>query len=215
VLDVPPGLAVTDRDGAAAGRLCYSLAGGGHAAWDLRVRADPGAAPGRYFLAARITDGLGQTLEDVTLVTVGEPGPPGREMPRGELEARVAADAAARTAELGVTLLPGELGLAPGGCATLTVTLANHTASEIRGECQLVSPFGTWEMAGPWARGFAASPGGTTSCEFTIAPPATARPGSQLWALAKVMYFGRVRYTASALIRVTAPTGGREPGHTS
>jgi hypothetical protein len=85
------------------------------------------------------------------------------------------------------------------------VTLANHTASEIRGECQLVSPFGTWEMAGPWARGFAASPGQPIQLEYPVCFPATARPGCHWWALAKVMYFGRVQYTEAAEIRVANP----------
>jgi hypothetical protein len=39
--------------------------------------------------------------------------------------------------------------------------------------------------------------------EYPVSFPATARPGSHWWALAKVMYFGRVRYTESAQIRVT------------
>jgi hypothetical protein len=73
----------------------------------------------------------------------------------------------------------------------------------IRGECQLLSPFGTWDQARPWTAGFTAAPGETITVGYTVAVPSWARPGSHWWALAKVMYFGRVRYTECAEIRVT------------
>jgi hypothetical protein len=95
------------------------------------------------------------------------------------------------------------LQIAPGRCATLAVRLANRTASVIRGESQLLSPFGTWDAARPWTQAFTAGPGETIRLGYTVAVPAGARPGSEWWALAKVMYFGRVRYTESAQLRVT------------
>ena len=53
-LDVPPGLrAAPDRP------LRYDLPPGGHAGWDLAVSATPETRAGRYFVAARIRDGLG------------------------------------------------------------------------------------------------------------------------------------------------------------
>jgi hypothetical protein len=73
----------------------------------------------------------------------------------------------------------------------------------IRGESQLLSPWGTWREARPWTQGFSAASGDTVRLSYTVTPPAGARPGSRWWALAKVMYFGRVRYTESAEIRVT------------
>ena len=73
-LDVPPGLVVEPAGPAVP--LRYELAGGGFAAWDLTARVLPGTPPGRYYVAARITDGLGQALEDAALVTVGEPAAP-------------------------------------------------------------------------------------------------------------------------------------------
>jgi hypothetical protein len=33
--------------------------------------------------------------------------------------------------------------------------------------------------------------------------PASARPGTRWWALVKVMYFGRVRYSAAVPVTVT------------
>jgi hypothetical protein len=55
----------------------------------------------------------------------------------------------------------------------------------------------------PWASGFAAGPGETVTVDYAVAVPAWARLGSHWWALAKVMYFGRVRYTECAQIQIT------------
>jgi len=202
-LEVPPGLAVTGPDGIPAGPFEFSLAGRGYARWDLAVAALPGTKPGRYFVSACTGDDLGQVLEDTALIAVGEPPAPARGMPREQLDALLVADLVAREAEVEVAVEPAVLEVAPGGSATLAVRLVNRTASVIRGESQLLSPWGTWREARPWTRGFTAGPGETVRLGYTVAPPAGARPGSQWWALAKVMYFGRVRYTESAQIRVT------------
>jgi hypothetical protein len=203
-LDVPPGLAVAGPDDSPAGPLRYALTAGGYARWDLSVAARPGTGPGRYFVSARIHGDLGQVLEDAVLVTVGEPSGPARSMPRDERDALIVADIQAREAEAEVTLEPAVLEIAPGARAALAVRLANRTASVIRGESQLMSPFGTWDQARPWTRGFTAGPGETIAVEYTVAVPSWARPGSHWWALAKVMYFGRVCYTECAEIRVHA-----------
>ena len=202
-LDVPPGLAVTGPDGTPAGPLEYSLAERGYARWDLTVAALPGTAPGRYFVAVRTADDLGQVLEDTAMITVGEPPAPARGMPRERLEALLVADLLAREAEVEAIMEPAVLELAPGEHATLTVRLDNRTASVIRGESQLMSPFGTWNQARPWTRGFTAGPGETITMDYAVTVPAWAQPGSHWWALAKVMYFGRVRYTECARIQVT------------
>jgi hypothetical protein len=167
------------------------------------VAALPWTAPGRYFVSARTADDLGQALEDTALITVGEPPAPARGMPREQLDALLVAGLMAQEAELEVAVEPAVLELAPGGCATLAVRLVNRTASVIRGESQLVSPWGTWREARPWTQGFTAGPGETVRLGYTVALPAAARPGSQWWALAKVMYFGRVHYTETVQIRVT------------
>jgi len=201
LLDVPPGLAVARLDDEPAEPLSYSLPAGGHASWDLSVQVLPGTSPGRYFLAARILDDLGQFLEDAALITVGEPPAPDVNLPTAQFVPLLEADQRAREAEVELDLTPGSLDLAPGGCGRITVRLVNRAASAIRGESQLVSPFGSWLETGPWTRGFAAEPGETVLLDYTVALPGTARPGSHWWALAKVMYFGRVRYTAPAEIR--------------
>jgi hypothetical protein len=204
---VPPGLAVTCPDGTPHGPLRYALPPGGHARWELSVRALPGTGAGRYFAAARIGDDLGQVLEDAALITIGEPPGPVPGQPRPDMLAAQEADQAARAAEIGVDLAPAALDLAPGESGTLTVRLANRTASVIRGECQLASPFGTWALARPWAQAFTAAPGETAAVDHTVTVPPGARAGSHWWALAKVMYFGRVRYTECAEIRVTGSPG--------
>ena len=146
-LDVPGGLAA-DRPG----RWHYDLPARGHARWELRVRARPGAA-GRYFLAAGITGPDGQRAEDAALVTVGEPAASADHPARRGFVPLFLADQAAAIAELAVTARCGQLDLAPGGEGEITVRLASGAASPLRGEAQLVSPFGSWARAQPWTRG--------------------------------------------------------------
>ena len=207
VLDVPPGLSVTGPGGGPAGPLSYSLSPGslppgGHTSWDLSVRALPGADPGRYFVAAQITDYLGQVLEDAALVTVGEPPPPPLSLPLGELQPLLAADQRARAAEVSVSLRPGALEASPGEPVELSVQVTNHTRGPVRGESQLISPFGSWDAIRPWTLAFAAGPGETAALAYRGAVPPDARPGSHWWVLAKVTYFGRVHYTESIPVRV-------------
>src|SRR6185369_5691658 len=81
--DVPIVVATERTDGPAAGSVSvivppgwvaepseriYRLAPGADLAFDASVRAAPGATPGRYFVAARITDEGGQVHEDVVTV---------------------------------------------------------------------------------------------------------------------------------------------------
>jgi alpha-mannosidase len=195
-LDVPGGLAAEP-----AGPLHYDLPARGHARWELRVRARPGAA-GRYFLAAGITGPDGQRAEDAALVTVGEPAAPRTTLPAGEFVPLFLADQAAATAELAVTADADQLDLAPGGEGEITVRLASGAASPLRGEAQLVSPFGCWARAQPWTQGFAVAPGGETVLRYRIQVPAGARPGEQTWAVVKVMYFGRIRYSPVISCRI-------------
>ncbi|MBO0777097.1 MAG: glycoside hydrolase, partial [Actinobacteria bacterium] len=195
--------AVAGPGGRPVGELSYRLAAGGHAAWDLTVRAQPGAAAGRRFLAARITDALGQSLEDAAVVTVGEPGAPGLDLPLPDLLPLIEAGTRAAAAEIEASLSPAVLAVPPGGRAEIGVRIVNRTASAIRGESQLISPFGTWEAAGPPALGFTAAAGEAAVLRYPLAVPAGARPGSHWWALAKLMYFGRVHYTGCAAVTVT------------
>jgi len=179
-LDVPDGLTATP-----SGPMKYGLAAGEHAQFEVRLRT--GGVNGVRFVAARIRDELGQTLEDVVAVTVGEP-------PMGD--------------PLEVTVTSGPVELAPGGQATLTVELTNRAASEVRGEAQLLSPFGTWDAApgevvtGPWTQGFAVPAGATLQLHYAVRAPGDARPGAAWWAAVKVSTFGQVAYTATVPVTV-------------
>jgi hypothetical protein len=198
-IDVPPGLAVAGP----AAPLRYDLGGGGFACWDLTARALPGAPPGRYYVAARIRDDLGQDLEDAALVTVGEPSAPPLGLPLDQLLPLLEADERAAAAEIGLRLLPATLRVAADRPGELGAEVANRTAAPIRGECQLISPLGTWAALGPWTRGFAVPPGEAVTLCYPVRPPAGARPGAHWWALAKVMYFGRIAYSECARIEVS------------
>ena len=170
----------------------------------MTVRARPGTPAGRYVIAAQISDDLGQVIEDAAVVQAGGPGAPDLYLPLDELLPMIEAGAAATAAELGLTVLTPELRLTPGGTAELAVELASGLASEIRGEAQLVSSFGSWESLAPWTQGFRITPGGRATIRFRAGIPAAARPGTQWWALVKVMYFGRVRYTEAVPVTVTS-----------
>ena len=101
-------------------------------------------------------------------------------------------------------MLTPELRLVPGGEGVIEVKVTNGLASGLHGEAQLVSPFGTWPLLGPWTQGFAAEPGGELTLGVTVTVPPTARPGQHWWALVKVMYFGRARYSEAASVTVVA-----------
>ncbi|WP_300605685.1 glycoside hydrolase family 38 C-terminal domain-containing protein [Trebonia sp.] len=203
-LIVPAGLVaeIGDAPAGSGSLLRYDLPGGGFATWDVTVRALPAAAAGRYFVAARIGDELGQQLEDAALVTVGEPGGPDASLPPEELFFRLQSDVQALAGEADVEVLTPGLRLAPGHSGELTIRVASHLASPLRGEVQLISPFGSWEAAGPWTRAVHVAPGGEATVSFGVALPATAVPGWQSWLLVKLMYFGRVRYSEAVPLTV-------------
>jgi len=187
-----------------ASAVAYDLPARGYADWDVLVRARPGTPAGRYIVAAQISDDLGQVIEDAAVVQAGGPGNPDLYLPLGDVLPLVEANAAATTAELGLATLTPPPRLAPGGTADLSVEMSSGLASEMRGEAQLVSPFGSWEALGPWTQGFRIPPGGRATLSFRVRVPAAARPGTQWWALVKIMYFGRVRYTEAVPVTVSA-----------
>ena len=197
-LMVPPELEVSHP----GGPLRYQLTAGGHAAWDLTVRARPGTAAGRYFVAARITDPSGLVIEDAVMVAVGEKRWPVRDLPPEEEMERMLADYAAGAAEVELAVLTPDVRLAAGEQGDLVVKVTSHLASELRGEAQLVSPFGTWELIGPGTQPVTLAPGASAELHYPVTIPATARPGSHWWALVKLMYFGRVWYTESVPISI-------------
>jgi alpha-mannosidase len=205
-LDIPPGLTVTLPDGRPVTGLRYDLPSSGYACWDLTVRA--GSAPagptaaGRYYLTAGIASPPGPAVEDAVLVTVGEPPAPALDLPLPQLLPLLAAGQQAAQAETEICLLTPEVTVAPGCPGEIVARLANRTAGTIRGESLLISPFGTWDTAGPPALGFAVPAGGEVLLRYPLRVPAAARPG-QWWALAKVAYFGRLHYTECATVTIS------------
>jgi len=196
-LMVPAGLAA-----AASGPLRYELGPNEFASWNVTVGARPGAANGRYFLTARIGDGLGQLLEDTALVTIGEAGGPDPDLPPDELFTRLQSDVMALADEADVTLLTEAVRLAPGESGELAVRVASRLASQLRGEVQLISPVGTWPATAPWTQPVTVEPGGEATLRFAVSVPATAAPGWESWLLVKLMYFGRVRYSDAVPLTV-------------
>jgi hypothetical protein len=136
----------------------------------------------------------GLVVEDAAMVAVGERRWPDPDLPPEETLELLQADYMASAAEVELAVLTPELRLAPGGRAELAVSVTSGLASELRGEAQLVSPFGCWDLLAPWTQGFRAAPGEPVVLRFDVLAPAAARHGTW-WALVKIMYFGRVRYT--------------------
>jgi alpha-mannosidase len=205
---VVPGELTAEIDGAPAdgspdgGALRYDLPANGFASWDVAARTAAGTAGGRYFITARISDRLGQVLEDTALVTVGEAGGPDASLEPEELFFRLQSDVMALAGEADLELLTPELRLTPGGAGQLTVRVTSHLGSRLRGEVQLVSPVGTWPTTGPWTQSVEVAPGGEATVSFDVAVPATAEPGWESWLLVKLMYFGRVRYSPAISLTV-------------
>jgi alpha-mannosidase len=198
-LSVPPGLDVQPP-----GPLRYDLPGRGHASWELTVRQLPGAAEGHHFVAAQLSDHLGQLIEDAVLVVTAAAGTApaltaaaggATGLPQAELVAEYEAGLRALSAEADVTVSGPELTLTPGQSGDIEIVVDNHAASAIRGEVQLISPAGSWACVPDWAGGFEAAAGKTAVLHFPVTVPAAARRGQRWWVLAKVMYFGRTRYS--------------------
>jgi hypothetical protein len=193
-LELPPGLRV--KTGSS---LDYALAAGEHTEFTVLIQED-GGLPGTYFVAARIDDDLGQTLEDTVEVLLtadgSDPDP-------------ASSSVVGSPTVLDVQLEPSAVELAPGETVTLTVRLSSHARSAVHGEVQLLSPHGTWGGSPsdldiqPWTRAFAVEPGVDGEVRFAVHAPVGARPGMHAWALAKVMYLGRVYYTATVELRVS------------
>jgi len=210
-IDVPPGWT------AEPSQRLYRLTPGAHAEFAVTVAPGTGAEPGRYFLAARITDDADQTHEDVVTVDLGgaytapldadDAAEPARTLlvERATRKAVVvdrAMDADTMVAlggELSAELTSDRLDVGYGHPADLEVTLHNRVAGAIRGEAQVISPYGTWAAIGPWAQGFSVPGGGRATLRFA-ARCAADTPATTAWALVKIGYFGRVLYTRSVAV---------------
>jgi hypothetical protein len=204
-----------------AGPLSFDLPGLGHTSWELTVGAAPGLPAGSRFLTAQVSDAAGRLTEDAALITgpgstsPGGTGPgsadpgstspgstsPGSTSPGGAEPGSADLDPVA--ADVQLTLGSRELALRPGEAGAIAADLRNGCASAISGTAQLISPTGSWQQVPTWSAEFTAGPGETVSLTFPVAVPATARPGQRWWAIIKVMSYGRLWYSESALVKVS------------
>jgi alpha-mannosidase len=196
-LDVPPDITITP-----AGPFRYDLQPLGYEAFELTVRARVDAGPGRWFATAAIEEPSGQVVEDSALLSIGQPPPPRLDLPWDEVHAMQEAVETALAGEADVSLLTPTLAIRPGGTDVVEVLVRNRTAASIRGEAQLLSPFGSWRETAPWTTAFALRAGEERTLRFTVRIPATARVGEQWWAIVKVMYFGRLNYSEPAEVTI-------------
>lgn len=164
------------------------LAAGEHARTPIAVTVPPDAAPGLYPVRARL-DLTGdvprswrQPVEDVTVVRVGDPGP----------DRLVYLDD------------PGGVEVTAGRSARLTVTVGTDARADLAVEAHLISPWGTWEWAGPASVGAVVPAGGRVQLSFVIAPPAWVQPGAW-WALVRVGGAGALAYSPAVPMTVLAP----------
>ncbi|GIE77120.1 alpha-mannosidase [Actinoplanes philippinensis] len=140
------------------------------------------AVTGEGRIAARIRDPYGQLLEDVTDIATTGPD---------------------------ADLSPASVSLAPGSTAVLSLHLHNPADAPLRGEAQLLSPYGTWGDTPddldvqPWIQGWDLPAGAATTLSFTVRAAADARPGAHWWALARVTALGHVTYTAAVALTTT------------
>ncbi|MFJ7909573.1 NEW3 domain-containing protein [Kitasatospora sp. NPDC096204] len=183
----------------------YRLEPGGHLRFPVTLTPPAGAEPGLYFAAVRIVHD-GQQIEDVVTIAVGDlPGvlPVPGDTPEDWTIAQGTKAGTGRDTGLDVAVSHETLRVAPGGRTTLAVTLTNRTRGEIRGELQLVSPWGTWHAIAEPVRGFTVAADSTTTVGFDVTVPESTDPGSY-WALAKVMWFGRCQYAPTVALVVEA-----------
>ena len=183
----------------------YRLEPGGHLRFEVTLTPPADAESGLHFAAVRIEHD-GQQIEDVVTIAVGDlpellpiPG----DTPEDWTAAQGTKAVTARDTGLSVDVTAESLHLAPGGRTSLGLILTNRTRGEIRGELQLVSPWGTWEAVADPVRGFTVPAGASVTVDFAVAAPESMDPGAY-WALAKVMWFGRCQYAPTVALVVEA-----------
>ncbi|WP_424211455.1 glycoside hydrolase family 38 C-terminal domain-containing protein [Streptomyces sp. BI20] len=164
------------------------LADAGHALLDLALTPAPDAAPGEHPVRITAHTPAGP-FEDVYAVLV--PGLDG-EIPDA---ARLWVEADRDPAE--------PLCVAPGAHAPLTARIGSEgLRGPLRGTALLVSPFGTWDLAGPAALPFRLDPDHPETVQFDVRPPPGTTPGTY-WAAVKAVGDGRIAYGPAIAIRVT------------
>ncbi|MCT9144793.1 NEW3 domain-containing protein, partial [Streptomyces violarus] len=171
--ETPPGWTAEPAE------LPCTLTPGGFTLTDITVTPPPDAAPGRHWLAARLSYG-GQTYEDVVALDV----------PDGHTGPTLVTDLGVER----VTVRRGERARVP-------VTLRNPTRGPVNGTIWAVSSWGTWPGVTPACQGFTV-PGGER-VESVIEVDGTAIPPGSYWLMAKTAWHGCVAYTTAVELVVT------------
>lgn len=153
----------------------------------LTVPADTGA--GLYPVSAELAVTGGdsaalppswrQRVEDICVVTVGEPA--------GQI--------------LKLVTGPTPVKVKAGDTAHLWVTVGTDARTDLTAEAHLISPWGTWEWLGPAAVGARIPGGGQVEIGFEFTPPVWVEPG-EWWALIRVGCAGRLVYSPAVKVVV-------------
>lgn len=177
----------------------FSLAPSGFLQLPVEVSVPEATPPGRYFVAVQVTDPAGQRQEDVLTVDVA---PVAR-------ESGVGAVTPADDPELEVTVLVEPGGgdsprlVLPAGEGSVVVEIRNHTAGEMRGELQAISPVETWAHCAPALQAFSVGPGEVTRRRIRVTAPAAGHLES--WVLCKLVTFGRLYYSPAVALELGPP----------
>ena len=168
------------------GRSAFELEPRGHRETEFSLSVPRDAVAGHYPVRAQLAltgelpPAWRQVVEDVCIITVGDPG--------SELVRLVAE--------------PAGVAVAPGGTARLTATVASAAHADLALEAHLISPWGTWEWIGPPSCGAVLPARSATEVSFTVSPPRWTDPG-RWWALIRVGCAGRLLYTPAVAVTVT------------
>ncbi len=167
--------------------LPFDLQPGAHLESDIAVTVPAEIGPGLYPVCARLTLGddalptaWRQTVEDVCMVTVGDP----RDMH-----------------VLRLVEGPDDVVVDAGDAARLSVIVGTDARADLNVEAHVVSPWGTWEWIGPAVLGATLPGSGRVCLDFDVAPPAWTGPG-QWWALVRVAAAGHLLYTPAVRVVV-------------
>jgi alpha-mannosidase len=170
----------------------FGLPAGGHLDTELTVHAPANADPGRYPVRvgvelagsdeSPVPPSWRQVVEDVAVLSV----PGETEAPADLL--RLVED-------------PSPVRLAPGERGTVRVRVASAAHAPLAVEAALISPWGTWEFAGPRAVGAEVPALGEAELTFDVTPPPWTSP-SRTWALIRVVGAGRILYSPAVPLEV-------------
>jgi alpha-mannosidase len=192
---VPPGWLAEPAE------VAFGLPPGGHLSTELTVTGPDGAEPGAYPVRAQaelagadLPQSWRQVVEDV--VVLGGP--------------------AASTEHQATPLIrfatePTPVSLRPGQAGRLAVRVASTASAPVAVEAALISPWGTWELAGPRGLGAELPAKGEVELGFDLTPPPWAAPG-RWWALIKVSGAGTVLYSPAVALHVTDIDGTGSTG---